>query len=218
MKGFNLVTVADDNDADLPTVILQLKKVLSSSCNCKKFQQNNALGRKEGENNAVFPLNSSETNSRSMHPSPASKLARIAKLAGNKKVNSKHKWGSLVEAARAARVSRIWGGNRSKSEDSVTSDGSFGVHPSAQEDMASHYERLAKSRVEARTSVNSTEVNFVEEECKQLARAADDHSYSPSKGDVKQFRPSASAISEDRSRRLLDYSISIGETEEVNNY
>ena len=87
-----------------------------------------------------------------------------------------------------------------------------------QEDMASQYERLAKSKVEGRISINSTEVNFAEEECKQITRGTEDHSYSPARSHMKHFRTTASANSEERSRRLLDYSISIEEQEKVNNF
>lgn len=57
--------------------------------------------------------------------SPITKLAQLARLAGAKKADSKRKWGNLIEAAKSARgVGRMWARSRSRSEDSVSSDGS----------------------------------------------------------------------------------------------
>lgn len=188
-------------------------------------KQSNALVRKDGETNAGFPLNSSEPNAKgnSIHQSPASKLARIAKLAGNKKVNSKHRWGSLVEAARAAKVSRIWGGNRSKSEDSVTSDGSYGVHPITQEDIVPQYERLSKLKLEACTSSTSAEPKFTEEYegmegyLGMPRSLTESHHHSPEGSNARQLITSSSISCEDgyRSRKFSDYSVSMEAPEKV---
>ena len=48
------------------------------------------------------------------------KLARLAKMANQKREISKRKWGTLIEAARNAGMARIIG--RSRSEDSVCSN------------------------------------------------------------------------------------------------
>lgn len=52
------------------------------------------------------------------------KLARLARMAGAKKEMSKKKWDSLIDAARAAGVTKIIG--RTHSEDSVCSNYSQG--------------------------------------------------------------------------------------------
>jgi len=54
--------------------------------------------------------------------SPVTKLAQLARLAGARKVDSKKKWGNLIEAARSAKAVRMWPRSRSRSEDSVNSD------------------------------------------------------------------------------------------------
>lgn len=54
--------------------------------------------------------------------SPVTRLAQLARIAGAKKVDSKKKWGNLIEAARSAKAVRMWPRSRSRSEDSVNSD------------------------------------------------------------------------------------------------
>lgn len=54
--------------------------------------------------------------------SPVTRLAQLARLAGAKKVDSKKKWGNLIDAARSAKAVRMWPRSRSRSEDSVSSE------------------------------------------------------------------------------------------------
>jgi len=52
----------------------------------------------------------------------------MARLAGAKKAELKKGWGNLIEAAKSAKgVGRMWTRSRSRSEDSVSSDGSGGT-------------------------------------------------------------------------------------------
>jgi hypothetical protein len=90
--------------------------------------------------------------------SPMAKLARLARLAGAKKSN-KNKWGNLIEAARSAKgVARIW--NRSRSDDSVSSEGSTASHPTDDMNGSRRRERYAAggaTRPGSHSRVNVTE-------------------------------------------------------------
>lgn len=80
--------------------------------------------------------------------SPITKLAQLARLAGAKKADSKKRWGNLIEAAKSAKgVGRMWTRSRSRSEDSVSSDGSGGTPAQApDDDSINRRDKYTKSR------------------------------------------------------------------------
>lgn len=78
--------------------------------------------------------------------SPLTRLAQLARLARAKKMDSKKKWGNLIEAAKTSKgVSKIW----SRSQDSLSSDGSAGSAPATP--------AVVMSAATTRLSINLTE-------------------------------------------------------------
>ncbi|ODM96427.1 Transient receptor potential-gamma protein, partial [Orchesella cincta] len=90
MKGFNITPAPPSNTTPLLSDVMELDPL----------QENEAVHYDK--------------------KSPKNKLARLAKMANQKREISKRKWGTLIEAARNAGMSKIIG--RSRSEDSVCSN------------------------------------------------------------------------------------------------
>ncbi|CAL8134700.1 unnamed protein product [Orchesella dallaii] len=90
MKGFNITPAPPSNTTPLLSDVMELDTL----------QENEAVHYDK--------------------KSPKNKLARLAKMANQKREISKRKWGTLIEAARNAGMSKIMG--RSRSEDSVCSN------------------------------------------------------------------------------------------------
>lgn len=130
MKGFNLANVG--GSAGQPgltsstpslagsTAIPALANA-SSRTSMQTLNETNALA-------TVVATGQSNNRGNPLMRSPITKLAQLARLAGAKKADSKKKWGNLIEAAKSAKgVGRMWARSRSRSEDSVSSDGSGGT-------------------------------------------------------------------------------------------
>ena len=115
MKGFNLASFGQSSENLFNQLIVGTtstpllgKENLSSRTNISTINERDILSE-----NAMASFG---TKGNSIKRSSVSKLSQLAHLTGTKKEN---KWGNLVEAAKSARVIRIW--NRSRSEDSVSS-------------------------------------------------------------------------------------------------
>ena len=150
MKGFNLANVGGSAGSQpgltcsTPSLAgsSTIPVVLGNACSRASMQTLN-------ETNELAPTASQSLNKGNAMRSPITKLAQLARLAGAKKADSKKRWGNLIEAAKSAKgVSRMWTRSRSRSEDSVSSDGSGGTAAQAQDDVDSitRRDKFTKSR------------------------------------------------------------------------
>lgn len=148
MKGFNLATVGGSMGSQpgltssTPSLAgSSMAPVLGNTCSRASMQTLN-------ETNVLATVVGSGSQHSKGNPllrSPITKLAQLARLAGAKKADSKKKWGNLIEAAKSAKgVGRMWTRSRSRSEDSVSSDGSGGTAAATDDPANSNRHRAEK--------------------------------------------------------------------------
>lgn len=138
MKGFNLATVGGSAATGTQSALTSstpslagssVVPVLNNACSRASMQTLNETTNTSATTTVV------NSKGNPMLRSPITKLAQLARLAGAKKADSKKKWGNLIEAAKSAKgVGRMWARSRSRSEDSVSSDGSAGTVAQAPDD------------------------------------------------------------------------------------
>lgn len=154
MKGFNLATVGGSAGsqpglaASTPSLTgCNTVSALGNACSRTSMQTLNETTGSVlcGTNNTGTVGPASLNKGNPLLRSPITKLAQLARLAGAKKADSKKKWGNLIEAARSAKgVGRMWTRSRSRSEDSVSSDGSGGAALQVNDDGISNMNRREK--------------------------------------------------------------------------
>ncbi|KAK4012303.1 hypothetical protein OUZ56_021403 [Daphnia magna] len=130
MKGFNLANVG--GSAGQPGLTSSTPSLAGSSTAPALVNASSRTSMQTlNETNALATIVATGQSNHRGNPllrSPITKLAQLARLAGAKKADSKKKWGNLIEAAKSAKgVGRMWARSRSRSEDSVSSDGSGGT-------------------------------------------------------------------------------------------
>ena len=151
MKGFNLANVAGNTGTQPVGFTSSTQSLCGSTANTAL---GNACSRTSiqtlNETNVLSVVtNQSNIKSSPQLRSPITRLAQLARLAGAKKADSKKKWGNLIEAARYAKgVGRMWTRSRSRSEDSVSSDGSGGTTSQVPIDteIVDRHDKYTKSR------------------------------------------------------------------------
>lgn len=153
MKGFNLANVGGNSNSQpglassTPSLAgSSLIPALANTCSRASMQTLD-----ETSTLAAATVDEAHSNIKGnpLLRSPITKLAQLARLAGAKKADSKKKWGNLIEAAKSAKgVSRMWTRSRSRSEDSVSSDGSGGATAQTVDDSntLNRREKYTKSR------------------------------------------------------------------------
>ncbi|XP_046645233.1 transient receptor potential-gamma protein-like isoform X2 [Daphnia pulicaria] len=130
MKGFNLANVGG-NAGTQPSGLTSSTPSLAASTMNPAFGNTCPRTSMQTLNETnVLAVVATQSNNKGnpLMRSPITKLAQLARLAGAKKADSKKRWGNLIEAAKSAKgVGRMWTRSRSRSEDSVSSDGSGGT-------------------------------------------------------------------------------------------
>lgn len=161
MKGFNLASMGQTSQAGQG--VGNSSTLASSQAN--QFCSRTSFSMLNEQENCKEGGAASAGVKGEQKQSPMVKLARLARLAGAKKSN-KNKWGNLIDAARSAKgVARIW--NRSRSDDSVSSEGSITSHQ-VEDKLGSGIRQEKQKKTERSTTHPHSIINVTENELPEV--------------------------------------------------